>query len=246
MENASAYGNSYPVAIDFIADNGRVFSRYPVHHTTQDQYRAWLEAVNGERYKIRIHNLTNKRIGLVIAVDGRNIISGQRSSLQAYERMYILNPFQQSTFEGWRTGSNQVHRFYFTYASDSYAGSWDDYSAMGVIAVAVFDENRVYQYRGQKRLKRDYNAGKNRSAPSTEFSVAEDEANAPGTGFGKEVYSPVKLVNFRPSETAIAKYFFKYDWRETLCKKRIINCYSTPNRFWPKHEEYGYVPYPPY
>ncbi|MFT5350449.1 MAG: hypothetical protein ACI9MF_001266, partial [Gammaproteobacteria bacterium] len=68
-----------------------------------------------------------------------------------------------------------------------------------------------------------------------------------GTGFGDEKYSYAKVVTFKPLKIALQKYFYKYEWRETLCQKSVIDCAPAhPNRFWPEHEgRYGYVPYPP-
>ena len=101
--------------------------------------------IRDSNYSVQIRNRSNERIGVVIAVDGRNVISGDRSNLSPNERMYVLGPYQQESYEGWRTGKNRVNRFYFTDEGDSYAGAWDDYSAMGVIAVAAFRENAPVQ-----------------------------------------------------------------------------------------------------
>jgi len=45
----------------------------------------------GGPLRIEVKNRLNRRVGLVIAVDGRNIISGTKSWLRNNERMYILN-----------------------------------------------------------------------------------------------------------------------------------------------------------
>ncbi len=83
-------------------------------------------------------NNSNRR-GIVIAVDGRNIIDGKKSDLKHDERMYIIGPHDANTFEGWRTSMERTNRFYFTGQSDSYAREvFSDASAMGTIAVVVF------------------------------------------------------------------------------------------------------------
>ena len=100
-----------------------------------------MEAVKGEKYSIEITNRSNRQIGVVIAVDVRNIISGSKSDLKNNERMYIISPHATNSFEGWRTGMDKTNRFYFTEQSDSYAERvFSDGSAMGTIAVAVFRE----------------------------------------------------------------------------------------------------------
>ena len=50
----------------------------------------YVEAVKGDRYLIEVTNQTGRRIGVVIAVDGRNIISGKKSDLKRNEQMYII------------------------------------------------------------------------------------------------------------------------------------------------------------
>ena len=121
----------------------------------RDSYKAYLEAAKGLNYSGQIRNRSNERIGVVFAVDVRNVISGDRSNLSPNERMYVLGPYQQESYEGWRTGKNRVNRFYFTDEGDSYAGAWDDYSAMGVIAVAAFRENAPVQRWSQEMCIRD-------------------------------------------------------------------------------------------
>ena len=238
------------VTVEITTDDGRALPVYPKEHGDRNSYRAYLEAVNGKNYRIKIHNRSHKRIGLVIAVDGRNIISGGKSNLQPSEQMYILGPYERGTFNGWRTSTEAIHRFYFTRAGASYAGAWGDYSAMGVIAVAVFPEKSHYRpYSRERRMNSE--GGRSEEAPRAPAQVLEksagiqeDSASQPGTGFGERQYSHVRLVHFDPVASASARYFFKYEWHESLCKKGIIDCgMRTPNRFWP--EDGQFAPYPP-
>ena len=139
---AHAYNYRQDIKVDIVTDDGRILPVHRRHNAGSKGIRAYLEAGYGENYSIRIHNRTGDRIGLVIAVDGRNIISGRKSFLKASEQMYILEPYERASYDGWRTSKKNVHRFYFTDAGDSYAGAWEDYTAMGVIAVAVFPERQ--------------------------------------------------------------------------------------------------------
>ena len=128
-----------PMEVSILSDTQGNLPEFPVN-SDASHYRAYLQAANNDRYRIRVANNTDQRVGVVIAVDGRNIISGQKSYLQNSERMYILNPHSSEEYEGWRSGQNQTNRFYFTEAKDSYAAAWGDESAMGVIALAVYPE----------------------------------------------------------------------------------------------------------
>lgn len=235
-----------PVQIDIVGDHGNILNTYTANSNKHDVKRAYLEAVKGEQYAIRVRNTSNRRVGIVIAVDGRNILTGKKSWLGKNEKMYVLDPHETSSYKGWRTSKNQVNRFYFTSAGDSYADAWNDRSAMGVIAVAVYKEKPRREYYNKYKQSIPNSMNKSRSG-----YLADESA---GTGFGEELYSPTRRVKFKAMNRPAVKHFFKYEWRKTLCKKGIIECnnfrkYPEDNRFWPDEdyieENEGYAPYPP-
>ncbi|EGV50328.1 hypothetical protein Rifp1Sym_dk00110 [endosymbiont of Riftia pachyptila (vent Ph05)] len=225
------------IDVEIVSDYGQEFPKYEIDNDRKT-HRAYLEARKGKNYTIRVTNNSDERIGLVITVDGRNIISGKKSNLKPHERMYVLGPYQQAKYEGWRTSKKRVNRFYFTSIDDSYADAWGDRTAMGVIAVAVFKGKKPditydnYPRRQEKRraLRR---------------SGADTLETAPGTGFGESEYSPVRTVHFKPRSKASEKHFIKYEWRRTLCSKGVIDCQITHNRFWPDEWDSGFAPFPP-
>ena len=135
------------VDVRIVSDPGRELAQYRAYprgsqpRGSQDGKYYYVEAVKGDRYSIRVTNKSDSRVGVVIAVDGRNIISGKKSDLKRNERMYIIGPRETNTFEGWRTAMDRTNRFYFTEQSDSYAEKvFADASAMGTIALAVYRE----------------------------------------------------------------------------------------------------------
>ena len=229
------------VEVRVIADNGAEYPRYRAHPACERGAGSYyfMEAVRGEEYSIRVTNRTNRRMGVVIAVDGRNIISGQKSWLRNTERMYIIEPYATNTFEGWRTGMDRTNRFFFTGESDSYAEKvFADASAMGTIAVAAFPE-KVRQVTPitpsyDKSSSRSRGAGRN-SAPD---GCAKDEEA--GTGFGRTTYSLAYEVPFDPEGAAAGTVVLKYEWRSELCRKGIAGC-ERPNRLWPDN---GFAPVP--
>ncbi|MBT8137363.1 MAG: hypothetical protein KJO54_10160 [Gammaproteobacteria bacterium] len=237
------------VDIDVVSDRGRHFETYPLRSSSDDTFRAYLEAVPQENYSIRVRNRGGERIGLVIAVDGRNIISGKKSHLRSNERMYILGPYESATYSGWRTSGNRVNRFYFTDVEDSYSAAFGDYSAMGVISVAAFREKQ--RYRPHSYNKRDddryesdssYKSGKSAPRASEKGGRAFDE---PGTGYGNDQWSPSVRVEFEAEKRAFSRYFMKYEWRETLCEKGVADCYRR-NRLWnDRWDDRGFAPPPP-
>ncbi|HRF43211.1 MAG TPA: hypothetical protein PLD30_03075 [Candidatus Competibacteraceae bacterium] len=248
--------NTRDVEVEVVNERGRPFPQYPLQRgNNRIVHKAHLEAVHDSNYSIRIHNRSDQRIGVVIAVDGRNIISGERSDLHPNERMYVLEPYQQETYEGWRTGRNRVNRFYFTDAGESYAGAWGDYSAIGVIAVAAFREAAPYpspQPQPWSEGRHDQRRGSESNRQSTPPAAADAPRNlraAPGTGYGEKEWSPSRRVEFESEQRPFAQFFLKYAWRDTLCRQGIIDCdhnrrpYSR-NRFWDENDRYA--PPPPH
>ena len=199
--------------------------------------RAYAEAVQGASYRIVVHNNLDRRVGLVIAVDGRNIISGARSWLKGDERMYVLAPFETREYAGWRTAQDKENRFYFTSVEDSYAGAFKDTSAMGVVAMAVYPE-RLAPARRPSQLS---DAPAPAVAGKAQSRMAESAPQA-GTGYGEEVYSPSIAVAFDPEPQAREESFIKYEWRATLIKMGVIRDRPAPrNRLW----DPGFAPPPP-
>jgi hypothetical protein len=233
------------VSIEITSESSRAFLSIPHRDFWKGGthvIKQYLEAIKGENYGIVIHNTTPERIGVVIAVDGRNIISGKRSNLKSTEAMYIVNSYGSGEYDGWRTASDTVHKFYFTDTADSYAmRTFGDATAMGVIAVAVYREKeRPKPLREQERRVYRPAAPAAERAAEGKAGLARDESS--GTGFGGERYSPTIRVVFEPASAPIQKTLIKYEWREVLCRKGILMCREAHNRLW---EEEQYAPFPP-
>ncbi len=226
------------VEIEVISDRRGELRQYPARSSHKKQ-RAYIAVREGERYSIRVRNRTGERIGVVIAVDGRNIINGAKSWLKRKEAKYVLGPWETAEYEGWRTSRNRVNRFYFTDVDDSYADDWGDHSAMGVIAVAVYWEKH--------RKHHDYSTQRKREGYSSSSEAMRDSV---GTGFGESEWSPSHKVRFKARKKPMFKKFIKYEWRRTLCRKGIIpSCRKYDddhdNRFWP-HDDWDddFAPFP--
>ncbi|HON60003.1 MAG TPA: hypothetical protein P5040_01045 [Smithella sp.] len=233
------------VEVSILTDDGNYLPLY-AHKIQPALKKVYAEAVKGDYYRIIIRNKLNRRIGVVVAVDGRNIISGKKSWLKSDERMYILEPYATGEYAGWRTAQDKINRFYFTDVADSYAAAFGDESAMGVIAVAVYPET-------QYEPCRDFSCW---LSGKSERKIQKDGAAAPamqprayesaGTGYGREEYSPSYQVAFNPEKKKAESILIKYEWRKTLCDLKIINCCEPPryshNRIW---DNDGFAPPPP-
>lgn len=241
---ARAAGNL--VSVELRADDGRVLPLYPASGVN----RAYAEAEPGAGYRIVVRNRTGQRLGLCIAVDGRNIISGARSDLAPGERLYLLEPYAVQEYSGWRSGRDRINRFFFTRADDSYAAAFGDTTAMGVVAVAAFREVRPRPCPGATLdilpdcAPAAPAPGVTGSAPGTaagsRLEARKSLREEAGTGYGREEWSPSVTVPFRPEAQAWEKTFIKYEWHDTLVRMGVLPT-RPRNRFW----EEGYAPPPP-
>lgn len=227
------------VDIQVVSDYSGTKTEYEVNSARRNQ-RSYIAVKNGERYSIRVRNRTAERIGVVLAVDGRNIINGKKSWLKHNEPMYVLEPWETAEYEGWRTSRKRVNRFYFTDIDDSYADAWGDHSAMGVIAAAVFREKDYYP---EHRYSYD-------RSPSRQSSRSSARSKSTGTGFGDSEWSPSHKVHFVARKKPALKKFIKYEWKRSLCRRGIIDhCrgydrdWDWDNRFWHDDED-DFAPYP--
>lgn len=244
---AATIGDAVEVSV--ITDNGWALPFYPAK-IRHDLKKVYAEAFKGDHYRIVVRNKLNRRVGVVVAVDGRNIISGEKSYLKNTERMYIIDAYSTNEYSGWRTGQDKINRFYFTDVPDSYAAAFGDESAMGVIAVIAYPEILRYEppvdYSNlAPKMSRKEQFRDKAAAPSAQGNAKAMESA--GTGYGAEEYSPSYRIQFDPEKRAVESILIKYEWHKTLCKMNIINCGRTYehsyNRLW---ENDGYAPPPSY
>jgi hypothetical protein len=233
------------VTLELVTDHGAL-PLYPTAGAPGSQ-KAYAEAVKGMAYRIVVHNNLSCRVGLVIAVDGRNIVSGAKSWLGNDERMYVLDPGETQEYKGWRTAQDQENRFYFTTVEDSYAAAFKDTSAMGVVAMAAYPE----YFHMPKTFVPGIIEPPNR--PNDMYPLPKEKNKEPkraaaspgseaGTGYGEGVYSPSINVAFHPESQPREKTFIKYEWRETLKRLGVIRSQPVPgNRLW----DSGFAPPPP-
>ena len=243
---AATIGDAVEVSV--ITDNGWALPFYPAK-SRHDLKKVYAEAFKGDHYRIVVRNKLNRRVGVVVAVDGRNIISGEKSWLKNTERMYIIDAYSTNEYSGWRTGQDKINRFYFTDVPDSYASAFGDESAMGVIAVVAYPEIQRYEppmdYSNLAPEKKIIEQSRNKAAAPSAQGQSRALESA-GTGYGQEEYSPSYRVQFEPEKRALESILIKYEWHKTLCNMNIISCGRTYehsyNRLWGND---GYAPPPP-
>ena len=102
--------------------------------------KTYIESHESRSYQLRIKNKTGNRVKAVIAVDSLNILTGKAASDDPNETGYILGPYAEEIFKGWRLDDNQVAAFTFVKREKSYASETGEGQGNGVIAIRVFAE----------------------------------------------------------------------------------------------------------
>jgi hypothetical protein len=221
--------------------------------------RHYFEAQRGENYELRIRNRTGRRVGVLIAVDGLNVVNGERSSLSRHEPMYVLDPRETTTIRGWRTSLEHVRRFVFVDEERSYANRTGQANGdMGWIRVLGFEEERPVAYRpppwmrgGESEPRADAGqrdkgrggeppvAGKPGSDSQDSPPEALDKSSRsiesfPGTGWGDRRRDPVRETWFEPAFAATDHLVLRYEYERGLAALGIF-----PERFRLRDRERG-------
>jgi hypothetical protein len=96
----------------------------------------------GQRYTLRIHNHTGRRIEAVASVDGRDVVDGRPADFRS-KRGYVVPAWGSVDIDGWRLSHAQVAAFRFSSVADSYAARTGSAREVGVIGAAIFPERWV-------------------------------------------------------------------------------------------------------
>ena len=126
-----------PYDVQILRESGEVLPTYAFKD------RFYVQGNAQERYIIRITNPTPNRIEAVVSVDGLDVVDGENGDLR--KRGYVVPPYGETRIEGFRTSQADVATFRFSSVVDSYAGKKGKARNVGVIAVALFEEEAAQQ-----------------------------------------------------------------------------------------------------
>jgi hypothetical protein len=247
------------VAVSIELD-GRKAALYPA---PDGSGRYYLEAREGCRYSVALTNRSGERLGLVLTVDGLSVISGERETDRG--RMYVLDPWQRTTVQGWRTSLQEVRRFTFVDERASYAArSGKANEKMGWIEIAAYRERRAFVRSAPRRerpprpvpIESEGDRAGRDSMPANE--AARDSAEAastpragaarayPGTGWGDRAHDPVVRVSFDPEGEPGERVTLRYEYRPALVALGVLPRRVPPrDRLWERERaEPGFAPPP--
>jgi hypothetical protein len=245
--------------------DGSAASLYPA---VDGSGRYYLEARAGSHYALTLANRTGERVGVVLTVDGLNAISGDRDN--AHGRMYVLDPWQSTVVQGWRTSLQEVRQFTFVDERRSYAARTGQANEkMGWIEVAVYRERRPYvravptpvPYAEPRRQdSKDEQSNRDRAeapaaptaqAPAHAAADAAREAGAParsfpGTGWGERAHDPVVMVSFDPEAAPCEQTTLRYEYRSALLALGVLPqpTYARDRLWQREHSEPGFAQQP--
>ena len=239
-----------------VAIDGRPAPLYPAPDGTG---RYYVEARRGGRYAVALANRTGERVGVVLTVDGLNAISGERDTGRG--RMYVLDPWQHMTVQGWRTSLREVRQFTFVDEQASYAvRSAKANEKMGWIEIAVHRERRPFvrmvphveapsrprpiEGEGDDARSKSANEPAHDAATAAAPSPSGAQARAyPGTGWGERTPDEAVLVSFDPETEPSERITLRYEYRPTLVALGVLPPRVPPrDRLWEReHAEPGFA-----
>lgn len=123
------------VEVELLVEEGGALTpaREYVHRDT-----TYVEGRSGQRYALRVRNLTGARVEVVPSVDGLDVQSGKDASFDL--RGIVIRPRDSFDFTGFRISDTDVATFRFGSIEQSYAAQIGKPRNVGVIGVAVFEE----------------------------------------------------------------------------------------------------------
>jgi hypothetical protein len=201
----------------------------PLHPAPDDHTRVYLEAREGAAYSVKLRNLTYRRIGVVLLVDGLNVISGRLEPARGRPgRLYVLDPGQRIVVHGWRSSLERVHRFTFVDERSSYAlRSCKANLKIGWIEVAAYLERRPPARIAEPEPVAPIGRERAGRAPLSEASPESSRRlkaprSFPGTGWGPGRDDRAVLVDFDPEEVATDRLHLRYEYHDALIALGVL------------------------
>jgi hypothetical protein len=213
--------------------------------------QSFVAGAYGAAYQIRVNNRSGRRIEAVVAIDGRDVVTGQPVHPRRH-RGYIIQPWSSASIDGFRSSTATVAAFRFSSIPESYAWRTGTSWGIGTVRVWIFEEEAPPPMIGIPTLPYGGAPGapSARNAPSAD--AAEGAPQAMGTAYGEQRYSPVAYTSFvRSSRRAASLLGLRYNSREMLQSAGIIpvyNPYPYPvvyPEYYPTYSPGPFAPPPP-
>jgi hypothetical protein len=201
--------------------------------------KAYVEAIEGSEYEVRIRNPLPFRVAVALSVDGLNSIDARRTSAWNASK-WVIGPYQTIHIGGWQMSSERARRFYFTSERDSYAAKLGQASNLGVISAVFFRERRpipvpvtppprprppyeedsIRRNRSEAPSVSSEGEGAARERKDSNAPVPDDEYAA--TGIGRAVQNDVHWINLELDSRPAAEVSIRYEYYPVLVRLGIL------------------------
>jgi hypothetical protein len=190
-----------PYDVQILGEDGSSLSTYAQGN------RFYVLGNHGTRYTVHVKNPTARRVEAVITVDGLDVIDGENGDLK--KRGYIIQPYGELRVEGFRTSTAEVATFRFSTVDGSYAGKKGKARNVGVVAVALFEEEAGAQIaapieeeaRYESKDKKRYDYRRDLDTPTTS-SVPTSGAGGRVTAGEATPAAPAKVDSVSARESS--------------------------------------------
>jgi hypothetical protein len=233
---------SYPNFELDVLVNGRPLQEYYARG------RAYVEALQGAEYELRLTNNSSDRVAVALSVDGLNTIDARHTSAWDASK-WVIEPYRTITISGWQMSSERARRFYFTNERDSYGAKLGQTANLGVISAVFFRE--------QRRIVPPYPISKNRdrsepqessksqagAADSRAAALQRDDDYA-ATGIGRNVRHDVYWVNMDLDSRAAGEVTIRYEYYSALLRLGIVPREQSRELLRRREDSRGFSPEP--
>lgn len=198
--------------------------------------QAFVAGAYGHAYQIRVRNHSGRRIEAVVAVDGRDVITGQPVNPR-HHRGYLVPAMSSTTIEGFRSSTQTVATFRFSTIPQSYA--WRTGTSWGIGTIRVF----IFEERPRPVIVAPPGPFGARSPRSSAQGDAEAAPQAMGTSYGEQRWSPVHTTQFLRRTSSPNRYLgLRYNSYQMLAAAGIIAPPPPPVVHYPQPYCQGYCP----
>lgn len=198
--------------------HGKEVGEFP--HTDGKTY---LWARNGIEYGIAAWNFTNRRVEVVITVDGLDIIGGKTGDYKTQTGYVINNHYKPEMIPGFRLDENHAAHFVFGAPEKSYAALTDRPNNIGVIGAAFFIEKQMPPMMASSPVVSFRGLDDDSLFCSMEDSIEEETGPSLGTAFGRETEFVTSKTHFlrETPQNPMAILELQYRTKEELQKMGV-------------------------